>query len=301
MNSEAFITKRLEDTSISRLMFNYYLREFSENWAMEKAHLHDAVEIICCLEGMARFWMEKNNATVTLNKRELIIIRPNMRHKLYMTGDSKSKCVNIQLFSSAFQENGMDQNTFSFGLWGDEVYGDAGYLKVKDDEAISSCMKRIAIEMNNREEGYDVLAKSEITGLIIRLKRVIHRGRQYVGSEQNPYIQKALSYINTSLQNPIKPKDIADSIHVSAGYLMHLFKRHMGKSVMQVVTQRRVERGKHLLANTSLSVSEIASESGYLNIQHFSMVFKKATGISPTEFRKMSQSIRYREVLWTEE
>ncbi|MGI6169013.1 MAG: AraC family transcriptional regulator [Christensenellales bacterium] len=283
-----------QNTNISRFMFNYYLREFEAGWSMGSPHRHDAVEIICCLEGSANFWLE-NNATITLSKRDLIIIRQGVQHRLYMAGNSGSKCVNVQLSANIPPPEetpaAADPESRLFQIFDDSIYQEGLYVKIADNEAISNGMKRIALEMNQKQEGYDALVKAEIICLLIRINRLIHIRKENTSNDQYRYVNQALEYMAHNLHHDITPQQIANQVHISTGYLMHLFKQYLQKTIMQVVTERRMDRGKYLLANSSLSVSDIAIECGYVNIQHFSMTFKKQIGISPSVFRKMSQHV----------
>lgn len=292
MDNTSTFADFFQNANISRFMFNYYLREFEAGWSMDSPHRHDAVEIICCLEGNANFWLE-NNVTITLSKRDLILIRQGVQHRLYMAGNSGSKCVNVQLSAMlpAAEEKDPAPEERLLRIFDDSIYHEGLYLKITDNEAISSCMKRIALEMHQKQDDYDALVKAEIIGLLIRINRLIKKQREDASNDQYRYISGALEYIVTNLQHDITPHQIAAHVHVSAGYLMHLFKQYLQKTIMQVVTEHRMNRGKYLLANSSLSISDIAMECGYLNIQHFSMTFKKLIGLSPSDFRKMSQHV----------
>jgi Response regulator containing CheY-like receiver domain and AraC-type DNA-binding domain len=58
-------------------------------------------------------------------------------------------------------------------------------------------------------------------------------------------------------------------------------------SISDYLQQTRIEYAKELLLNTDQSVSEVANASGYSNLSYFSSIFKKFTGSSPGEYRKL--------------
>ena len=64
-----------------------------------------------------------------------------------------------------------------------------------------------------------------------------------------------------------------------------LFKKNFGKAPLEVLTERRMECARYLLATTSLSIGEIAADVGYLNPSRFAMVFREKHGMPPGHWR----------------
>lgn len=82
-------------------------------------------------------------------------------------------------------------------------------------------------------------------------------------------------------------KRMAESIHVSEPYIQEIYKKAFGISCGADVICSRVEAAKILLADTEMTVAEIAAKCGYNGNVHFSRQFKKITGHSPAEYRKL--------------
>ncbi len=100
------------------------------------------------------------------------------------------------------------------------------------------------------------------------------------------YLESAIRYINENLDEALTPKNVADAVHISPGYLMMLFKNHMSTSIMEYIYKQRIEKSKGMLAEKNKKISEIASDVGIPNSQYFSVLFKKYTDMTPKEFRK---------------
>ncbi len=79
--------------------------------------------------------------------------------------------------------------------------------------------------------------------------------------------------------------DIAASVNVSENYLCRLFKRELDMSPMQYLTQVRLSHAKRLLKVSNLLIKDICARVGYANPFYFTRLFKRHTGITPTEFR----------------
>ena len=79
--------------------------------------------------------------------------------------------------------------------------------------------------------------------------------------------------------------DYADACAMSEGHFIRRFKSEMGMSPMAYKTHEQIEYAKHLLIHTSLSVAAVAELSGFDDSAYFSRVFKKTTGVKPTQYR----------------
>jgi two-component system response regulator YesN len=79
---------------------------------------------------------------------------------------------------------------------------------------------------------------------------------------------------------------ICKYVHMSTSYFSSVFKAHTGKTFIEYLTAERISNAKELLKFTSLKTYEIASRVGYQDPHYFSMLFKKITGDSPTEYRQ---------------
>ncbi|WP_158289534.1 AraC family transcriptional regulator [Paenibacillus flagellatus] len=79
--------------------------------------------------------------------------------------------------------------------------------------------------------------------------------------------------------------DLADAAHVSPEHLIRLFRQYEGVSPMHYLWRFRVERSGELLRGTGLGVQEVALASGFKNGHHFARLFRRTTGMTPTEYR----------------
>ncbi len=100
-------------------------------------------------------------------------------------------------------------------------------------------------------------------------------------------VAEAVRYINIHYASPISAEDVAAASHVSPAYLSKLFKEELEIGFNEYLTQVRLEAAQKLLSETNLSVKEIAGNVGYPDEKYFSKLFRKVTGIKPTEYRRI--------------
>lgn len=103
---------------------------------------------------------------------------------------------------------------------------------------------------------------------------------------ENAVVNSLLAYVQRNFMNDITVSDIANACVCSQSTVCHLFKRYMGKPIKKYIAELRINQAKKLLGTCNLPVGTIAQMCGFTNIGYFPTVFKKAVGISPTEYRR---------------
>ncbi len=117
---------------------------------------------------------------------------------------------------------------------------------------------------------------------------------KYIIEEQKKLKEKlgkplgeAVKYIQKNYMNQISQEDVARAGNVSPTYLSRLFKDEMKIGFNEYLTKVRLEESKKLLSETNYSIKEISVMVGYPDEKYYSKLFKKITGIKPTEYRKL--------------
>lgn len=98
-------------------------------------------------------------------------------------------------------------------------------------------------------------------------------------------VKNALAYIEENYTQKIKLSDVAEKTYVSQWHLSKLLNRKLGQSFSEILNNVRIEKAKALLVDPSLRIGDIAETVGFLDMAHFSRVFKRQTGISANEYR----------------
>lgn len=99
-------------------------------------------------------------------------------------------------------------------------------------------------------------------------------------------ILSAQSYIDNNYEKSLQATEIARSIGMSYGYFSRCFHDVTGQSFSDYCIQLRIRQAKNLLETTNHTVQAVASAVGYQDEKYFSRIFKKFTGMSPSEYRK---------------
>lgn len=117
----------------------------------------------------------------------------------------------------------------------------------------------------------------------------------YLLTEVNHYskpITDAIEYIYRNYRNPdLSLNDIADYVHLSVGYLSGAFKKEVGITLKNYITDVRIKAAKKLIEKGNYKIYEICSKVGYHSSQYFSQAFYKEVGMFPTEYAKKSKGL----------
>lgn len=98
-------------------------------------------------------------------------------------------------------------------------------------------------------------------------------------------VKNAVEYIEAHYKEKLKLSDVADQVYVSQWHLSKLMNRYLGQSFSDILNGVRINKAKELLKDPALRIGDIADEVGFLDMAHFSRVFKKIAGISANEYR----------------
>lgn len=145
-----------------------------------------------------------------------------------------------------------------------------------------------ALEINNRclRQVQEAKTIEELTDILHAIvKRISGQIASFQGIRHGAALQRAEQFIRENYTRKLSLKEIADVSGLSAPYFSTIFKEEMGENLSKYLNRLRVERAAHLLLETNLSLSEIASLCCFEDQSWFSKIFKTHTGISPGKYR----------------
>lgn len=141
-------------------------------------------------------------------------------------------------------------------------------------------------------------SRTEIHRVLRRVKEIVatrNNGTSKAENENKPVVntrnetlKKILAYIHENYTKNLTIEQIAKSYSLNQNYISQLFKRETGKTFTEYIMELRIRYANELLRSTNLPISEIAELSGYPDYFYFARVYKKVTGITPSQFRQKS-------------
>lgn len=101
----------------------------------------------------------------------------------------------------------------------------------------------------------------------------------------NFIVRNALAYIEENYREKLLLSDVAEKTYVSQWHLSKLLNKETGQNFSEILNGVRIDKAKELMKDPALRIGDVAEQVGFLDLAHFSRVFKKLNGISANEYR----------------
>lgn len=172
---------------------------------------------------------------------------------------------------------------------------------IKDDMRVIDCgsgldyqnhFRAMIQEIQMQKENYEEMTELHLRQILITLHRYINHSNKVDNSQIAEEIDKATQYFTEHYSEEICIDDYAKDHNMSTSWFIRNFKQYIGMTPMQYILSIRIYNAETLLHSSLYNVSEVSNIVGYENPLYFSRIFKKAKGLSPSEYRKNILNIK---------
>jgi len=175
-----------------------------------------------------------------------------------------------------------------------EYYGSVNKIRAKLME-IMILLSRLAYDYNisQNPDSIDLISELQKLDTLTELKHWCLERIDFITNgisearekKTNSLIVKAVEYIKENYRRELTLEEVSREVNISPHYFSKLFKDEMGENFIDYLTNLRIGKAKDIMKNSLMSVKEICYEIGYGDPNYFSRIFKKAVGVTPTEYR----------------
>lgn len=271
-------------------------RQTEEKVTMPQFTVHEYTELYFLLEGERYYFIEQNRFHVKPGMA--VLISPEQLHKTSETeGQSGHRRFLLELdtdFLSSFFLLSDLSSTIDF----QERYGGITVFSEQDWKQVLSIIDMIKVEMGNKSDLSTNICKLLVSQLLLLYMRNhkstdtnmykvksslnnVHASMQYI-------VQDVLLYLQEHYTENLALDEIANHFHISKSSLTMNFKNITGLTINEYIRVYRIRKAKALLLNSNVSITEIASQTGFGNVTYFERVFKQFYEMSPLRFRKQN-------------
>lgn len=261
----------------SKFDFLCEYRTYQPNTDMPCTHYHSYYEILYVLEGCRRIEFE-NGKSYSLTPSTIALIRPGVAYRTYSASEGKQSKL-LLIASQPFVEQ--LRRVFSEDFFRCFDYG----VLTLDNQA----RQTVAADLERIRSSWDGVYFFADKNKMLFLNLIDHLNG-CIG-EQKPlkfynvdFIYQVKKYIDSHFAQDLSLSGLAEMVSVSTGHLSREFRKKVGKGLRDYILQVRLTHARRLLEGSSMSIAEIAENTGFSSLNHFDKMFKKDHGMTPSAY-----------------
>ena len=107
-----------------------------------------------------------------------------------------------------------------------------------------------------------------------------------LGAQSSVLVRNVMEHVSLDLTKPLTLHYFAEMMNVNSSYLSNLFRKQVGMTLTEYVTEKRLAHAASLLVFTALPIKQVARASGIPDVQYFSRLFRKRMNMTPSRYRE---------------
>ena len=131
----------------------------------------------------------------------------------------------------------------------------------------------------------EICDRVESQGILCQLMARFLKEAKLKSNVDDDRIQKCLNFIKRHINENIRIETLADVAYISKDHLIRLFKKEVGMTPVQYICQKKIEKAQLLLVTENMPIKEVVFLLSYEDHSYFNRLFKRLTGMSPSEYR----------------
>lgn len=256
------------------------------NEVIENYHAHDYIEIAYVMSGEGKYIIEGQNFDI--KEGDLLVFNPGVHHQAVYDPKAEVKATEFFIgFIDVTLKAGM--KNYIEVPQGGYIIHTTGELKQRIFKICSSMSAESAIKWQGR---YYML-KAYLMQLLLLLVReqveipTPRKGYSFESVNKKYVVEQVVSYFEDHYSEKISLDTIAENTYMSPFYISRVFKSETGDTPIHHLIKIRLEKAMELLkTEENVNIQEVAARVGYDDAYHFSKLFKKHFGMSPSQAKK---------------
>lgn len=247
-------------------------------------HSHDCFEMLLLMDGSTAYEFS-DNKTVELPGGHFMIIPPGMLHR-GLHDVRRPVRLNGILFDP-LRKGAAKHTPFTAAdlVWLNSQIVSGAQQAQRMGSELRSLVKAIPPDFSV----LDLSCASLIASLRLIVCSILLEAAKQIGCartfEPKQAVQSAIALMESHIDETISIETVAEAVHCSRARFFDLFKDATGMTPNDYWQRLRIDRAQRLLTGSSKSITEIAMECGFSTSQYFSSVFRKYSGVSPSDYR----------------
>lgn len=256
----------------------YYRVHTSKVIETERPNGRGDYQLLYLAAGKAHFFFD--GVEKIISKGNMVLFRPGETQMYYLYADEKPETYWVHFTGSDvnllldYYQMPKNENVFFTGTSTDYEW----------------LFRQMIQELQLQRANYEDLLNMNLRHIFLIINRYLQEGND-IGTEMLDEIERATHYFNEHYNEPIVIEDYAKERAMTVNWFTQNFKKITKVTPMQYILSLRITNAMNLIDNTDYNMTQIADAVGYNNSMYFSRIFKKHTGMTPTEYKNRNNNI----------
>lgn len=256
----------------------YYRVHTSKVIETERPNGRGDYQLLYLAAGKAHFFFD--GVEKIISKGNMVLFRPGETQMYYLYAEEKPETYWVHFTGSDvnllldYYQMPKNENVFFTGTSTDYEW----------------LFRQMIQELQLQRANYEDLLNMNLRHIFLIINRYLQEGND-IGTEMLDEIERATHYFNEHYNEPIVIEDYAKERAMTVNWFTQNFKKITKVTPMQYILSLRITNAMNLIDNTDYNMTQIADAVGYNNSMYFSRIFKKHTGMTPTEYKNRNNNI----------
>ncbi|MBQ4130856.1 MAG: helix-turn-helix domain-containing protein [Clostridia bacterium] len=232
-----------------------------------------------------------NKKSYTMSPGDIFVFSSNEYHCITDVGKNGLKLTNLHFEPRYLWGNPTDSfSEANMNISFSHSENFENRIDFKNAKEIYYYVEKIKNELKEQKSEYQLQVKSLLNLLLINLVRNFRYSDEEnsINSLQFKNIQHILNYIDEHFTEKLSLNELAEKAGMSPNYFSSFFKKISGVTLWDYITNKKINLAVQLLRKngSGMNILEIATLCGFNNTTHFNKMFRRITGMTPTEYKK---------------
>ncbi|MBO9605835.1 MAG: helix-turn-helix transcriptional regulator [Paenibacillaceae bacterium] len=267
-----------------------------------RKHAHDYIQLIYVNKGACTHHLQARKYTIM--KGDLLYIPPYVSHAFAPIAGRETEIVQLdftmRLLGGIAETGGTEGAGGNGDAKGDVLEAfNRGEPKITVDIRtqfeLEHTLALIGRELAERRPGFRQIVKAELVKLLLYVGREIGCGgadgsvAAGIRPRRHRKLKEAIVYVNQHYTEELKLSDISRMAGLATGYFCVLFKQTTGQTFVDYVNHLRIRLSMRLIRESDMKIIDIFLSAGFNHIGHFNRMFRKMTGVTPSQYRRLAE------------
>ncbi len=265
------------------------LHVFLNEIRMRSLHVHHDMEFLYVLKGQGDIRVKEKRFPVSPG--DLILINAFDSHEISCMEEG-ILCIIIQISNHFLREYYPPLRNI--------IFSETEIRNCFPEEDYSQLIRDIydlAVSYSEQKEYFELSCVSHVSDILLQLLKnvpysVLEESEYSKRKKLNQRFNRIVSYIEANYQDQIRLSDIAEKEEITVTHLSHICRDYFGMNFQEYLKKKRLEHALRLLPDDSLSLSAIASASGFSELKYMNRAFEESFHMSPLPFRRKEETNR---------